>query len=175
MRFEPASGLAGWAHAQMQVRYGQAKQIRPLDPAEERPVNEVRGAAFVCDLPLLDEAAALDAVATLGDANVLGRSLPLEVEVPDGSSLHPDPRPSFVEYHLCGHAEGFDPCLVVSRSEGPGGDGPGDGGVVEWAPGQTVAAGDLRGWAGVVYVCVQGHTTQAGWEPPNVPALWTPQ
>ena len=24
-----------------------------------------------------------------------------------------------------------------------------------------------------LYKCVQAHTSQAGWEPPNVPALWT--
>ncbi len=26
---------------------------------------------------------------------------------------------------------------------------------------------------GKLYKCVQAHTSQAGWEPPNVPALWT--
>ncbi|MFE6871253.1 carbohydrate-binding protein [Kitasatospora sp. NPDC057692] len=25
---------------------------------------------------------------------------------------------------------------------------------------------------GVSYRCIQGHTAYAGWEPPNVPALW---
>ena len=44
--------------------------------------------------------------------------------------------------------------------------------AIEWAPGQTVVAGDERSWLEIVYVCIQGHTTQAGWEPPNVPALW---
>lgn len=24
-----------------------------------------------------------------------------------------------------------------------------------------------------LYKCIQAHTSQAGWEPPNVPALWT--
>ena len=42
-----------------------------------------------------------------------------------------------------------------------------------WAPGQSVTAGALRTWAGIVYRCVQGHTTATGWEPPSVPALWT--
>jgi len=50
---------------------------------------------------------------------------------------------------------------------------PPPGEVIEWAPGQTVVAGDERSWLGIVYVCVQGHTTQTGWEPPNVPALWS--
>jgi hypothetical protein len=28
-------------------------------------------------------------------------------------------------------------------------------------------------YAGRLYQLVQGHTSQTGWEPPNVPALWT--
>lgn len=43
-----------------------------------------------------------------------------------------------------------------------------------WVAGETVTADDRRAYGGIVYRCVQGHTTQAGWEPPNVPALWTP-
>ena len=42
-----------------------------------------------------------------------------------------------------------------------------------WAAGQAVKVGDLRSYGGTVYRCLQAHTTQAGWEPPNVPALWT--
>lgn len=44
--------------------------------------------------------------------------------------------------------------------------------AIQWAPGQTVAAGDLRMWQTVVYRCVQGHTTQDGWQPDALPALW---
>ena len=48
--------------------------------------------------------------------------------------------------------------------------------VAEWAPDQTVAANDLRSFGGgVVYRCNQSHVTLAGWTPPTVPALWTPQ
>ena len=47
--------------------------------------------------------------------------------------------------------------------------------VTEWAPGQTVAANDLRSYEGTVYRCNQSHVTQAGWLPPLLPALWTPQ
>lgn len=43
-----------------------------------------------------------------------------------------------------------------------------------WAPDQTVSVDDLREHDGVVYRCLTAHTTQAGWEPPNVPALWQP-
>lgn len=50
---------------------------------------------------------------------------------------------------------------------------PPDPGTAEpWEAGETVTAGDLREHAGITYRCIQGHTTQAGWEPPNVPALW---
>lgn len=28
-------------------------------------------------------------------------------------------------------------------------------------------------YGGKLYKCVQAHTSQTGWEPPNVPALWT--
>lgn len=47
--------------------------------------------------------------------------------------------------------------------------------IEAWAPGQSVSIGDLRTYNGVTYSCIQAHTTQAGWTPPAVPALWAPQ
>ena len=44
-----------------------------------------------------------------------------------------------------------------------------------WTPGTRYDTGDLVTYGGQVYRCVQGHTTQAGWEPPGVPALWARQ
>jgi len=41
-----------------------------------------------------------------------------------------------------------------------------------WAPGVSYAVGDTVTYNGVVYKCLQAHTSQVGWEPPNVPALW---
>ncbi|MFH9953364.1 carbohydrate-binding protein [Streptomyces roseolus] len=41
-----------------------------------------------------------------------------------------------------------------------------------WAAGRSYAAGDRVTYGGVGYVCLQAHTAMAGWEPPNVPALW---
>ncbi len=41
-----------------------------------------------------------------------------------------------------------------------------------WAPGQTVAVGDLRSHQGTIVECVQAHTTQPDWEPDATPALW---
>lgn len=42
----------------------------------------------------------------------------------------------------------------------------------EWQPKTKYEAGDRRQYNGLLYRCVQGHTSQDGWEPPNVPALW---
>lgn len=41
-----------------------------------------------------------------------------------------------------------------------------------WKPDEVVNVGDRRFYDGNWYVCIQSHTTQAGWEPPVVPALW---
>ncbi|MER7499009.1 glycosyl hydrolase family 18 protein [Nonomuraea pusilla] len=46
--------------------------------------------------------------------------------------------------------------------------------VAAWAPNTAYAAGAHVTYNGVEYECVQGHTSQTGWEPPNVPALWKP-
>ncbi|NUO97940.1 MAG: S1 family peptidase [Nonomuraea sp.] len=41
-----------------------------------------------------------------------------------------------------------------------------------WAAGTTYATGATVTYGGSTYRCLQGHTAQTGWEPPNVPALW---
>ena len=41
-----------------------------------------------------------------------------------------------------------------------------------WAPGVAYKAGDQVTYNGSTYQCLQAHTSQVGWEPPNVPALW---
>ncbi|MFE4516093.1 carbohydrate-binding protein [Kitasatospora sp. NPDC056783] len=41
-----------------------------------------------------------------------------------------------------------------------------------WAAGTSYNAGDRVTYNGVSYTCLQAHTAMAGWEPPNVPALW---
>lgn len=41
-----------------------------------------------------------------------------------------------------------------------------------WAAGTTYAVGAQVTYAGLTYRCRQAHTAIAGWEPPNVPALW---
>ncbi len=42
-----------------------------------------------------------------------------------------------------------------------------------WAAGIDYAAQIRVRYGEKLYKCVQAHTSQAGWEPPNVPALWT--
>src|SRR5947207_8676653 len=41
-----------------------------------------------------------------------------------------------------------------------------------WAPNVAYAVNDTVTYNGIVYYCIQAHTSQVGWEPPNVPALW---
>ncbi|WP_425559724.1 carbohydrate-binding protein [Kitasatospora terrestris] len=41
-----------------------------------------------------------------------------------------------------------------------------------WRVGASYRVGDVVTYNGVAYRCVQAHTAYAGWEPPNVPALW---
>ena len=41
-----------------------------------------------------------------------------------------------------------------------------------WEEGIAYAVGDRRQYNGLLYRCVQAHTSQADWTPPAVPALW---
>ena len=41
-----------------------------------------------------------------------------------------------------------------------------------WAARTAYTTGDKVGHGGAAYLCIQGHTSRPGWEPPNVPALW---
>ncbi|MFC5822909.1 carbohydrate-binding protein [Nonomuraea insulae] len=41
-----------------------------------------------------------------------------------------------------------------------------------WAANTAYATGATVTYGGAAYRCLQGHTSQVGWEPPNVPALW---
>ncbi|GAA2688892.1 lytic polysaccharide monooxygenase [Actinoplanes palleronii] len=46
-------------------------------------------------------------------------------------------------------------------------------GTTTWAAGVAYKVGDKVTYAGRSYQCRQPHTALNGWEPPNVPALWT--
>ncbi|GII21560.1 carbohydrate-binding protein [Planosporangium mesophilum] len=53
---------------------------------------------------------------------------------------------------------------------GSGGGGGGSGG--SWQPNTAYTVGQQVTYGGHTYRCLQSHTSQPGWEPPNVPALW---
>lgn len=42
----------------------------------------------------------------------------------------------------------------------------------EWASGKAYQVGYRVRYESQLYKCIQAHTSQDGWEPPNVPALW---
>ena len=42
----------------------------------------------------------------------------------------------------------------------------------EWQSDTQYAVGDRRQYDGLLYRCVQAHTSQDDWTPPQVPALW---
>lgn len=42
-----------------------------------------------------------------------------------------------------------------------------------WASGTEYVAEQRIRYGGKLYRCVQGHTSQTGWEPDKTPALWT--
>ena len=41
-----------------------------------------------------------------------------------------------------------------------------------WAVGKAYAVGDRVQHGGILYKCVQAHTSQADWNPVDAPALW---
>lgn len=45
-------------------------------------------------------------------------------------------------------------------------------GSTEWQPDTDYATGAECTFEDSAYTCLQGHTSQVGWEPPNAPALW---
>jgi chitin-binding protein len=42
-----------------------------------------------------------------------------------------------------------------------------------WRAGTAYSPGNVVTYGGASYTCRQAHTALAGWEPPNVPALWS--
>lgn len=42
-----------------------------------------------------------------------------------------------------------------------------------WTDGTAYAVGNLRTYEGVLYKCVQAHTSQSDWTPDKTPALWS--
>ncbi len=73
---------------------------------------------------------------------------------PSSSSKSPTPSPS------------------TSPSKSPSPTPSGTGHYPAWVANHSYAAGDRVSYNGHDYQCIQAHTSQVGWEPPNVPALW---
>src|SRR5688572_32273790 len=44
--------------------------------------------------------------------------------------------------------------------------------AAEWQPNTFYAVDTFVTYQGPSYKCIQAHTSQVGWEPPNTPALW---
>lgn len=42
----------------------------------------------------------------------------------------------------------------------------------KWEADTAYEADERIRYEGILYRCIQPHTSQEGWEPPNVPALW---
>lgn len=42
-----------------------------------------------------------------------------------------------------------------------------------WVPNVAYTVGQLRQYGGILYRCVQAHTSQAGWEPNVAASLWS--
>jgi len=99
-------GMAVWARDQMTVRYGQAVHLNEGLANEEVKRNEViDGNLFICDLPLMNEAHAIDAYNTLTSAAVLAW-----VVAPGEEEQW------FIERHVCHHDEQPPlPCVSVER------------------------------------------------------------
>ncbi|MDV9201862.1 dioxygenase family protein, partial [Streptomyces sp. Wh19] len=67
----------------------------------------------------------------------------------------------------------FDFVLDVDQGPTvPPTDPPTDPPGSTWAAGALYSAGDRVTYGGATYRCLQAHSAMAGWEPPNVPALW---
>ena len=60
---------------------------------------------------------------------------------------------------------------VTIDSEGGGGNP--DPEVQAWKAGADYKKGDIATYSGKTYKCLQPHSALNGWEPSNVPALWT--
>ncbi|GAA0596871.1 carbohydrate-binding protein [Streptomyces crystallinus] len=68
----------------------------------------------------------------------------------------------------------FDFVLDVAQSPSPTPTPTDPPPGTTWAVGTSYRSGDRVTYGGRTYACLQAHTAQPGWEPPNVPALWGP-
>src|SRR5689334_3947532 len=62
--------------------------------------------------------------------------------------------------------------LILLTVTFPAGAAPAQADRGAWVPNVWYNAGDTATYNGATYQTLQAHTSQTGWEPPNVPALW---
>ncbi|MFF0204640.1 carbohydrate-binding protein [Streptomyces sp. NPDC005017] len=62
--------------------------------------------------------------------------------------------------------------IRLYRKSGGSAPSPTPTATTTWTPGVLYTQGHQVTYNGLRYSCLQTHTSQAGWEPPNVPALW---
>jgi chitinase len=67
-----------------------------------------------------------------------------------------------------GNLSAISNSISATTQSGGGGTQP-----AAWAPNTPYTAGTRVSYQGNVYECRQNHTSLVGWEPPNVPALWS--
>jgi hypothetical protein len=170
------------------------KVLPPYDPESERVIRQVVDGEPVYEVvPMTADEIESRALAqeSATDGRLINRLLRQQVdlatipadEVDDFASLFPVWRFSFHAYvidnivqydgavYQCiqAHSSQSDwsppavPALWVRLAE------PGQ---VEWMAGVAYAVNDEVTYNSVWYRCLQAHTSQVGWEPPNVPALW---
>ncbi|GIJ28944.1 cellulose-binding protein [Micromonospora qiuiae] len=82
----------------------------------------------------------------------------VDLQIGDGGT-NPTPSPSPTS----------QPAPSPTPTVGPTSTPPASG---TWTAGRAYAVGDQVTYDGRTYRCRQAHTALAGWEPPNVPALW---
>ncbi len=63
------------------------------------------------------------------------------------------------------------PTTAPPTTQPPTSPPPQQGGT--WRANTSYAVGSTVTYGGATYRCIQAHTSLPGWEPPNVPALWT--
>jgi chitinase len=67
---------------------------------------------------------------------------------------------------------GPSPSPSPSTTKPPSPSPTGSGQYPAWQANHFYNVGDRVSYGGHNYQCIQAHTSQVGWEPPNVPALW---
>lgn len=75
-------------------------------------------------------------------------------------------------YTDAGQSAAFFYAMVAYDFSGNQGDAAVTTTVLTWVPNHAYQAGDMAAYNGIVYEARQSHTSQIGWEPPNVLALW---